>query len=344
MPKVRVLQKQLKKHIGESEDGSPSLADMFAQMTGEKECAKELILPKYAKMCSLIKNTISVLEQFGGFVGIKTDFPSLVPDLEEFTMYAQSLKQIPIDIPIEEKSDAEVCDEYKKLKDHQFVKQLITICSQLKKYAHDFDEMKDAFIPQYPGLTLQLFPFSKLDFKGLWIQINEKNKPVIKKYVLSVIKKIYHNIYEIYEISTSPNVNVEEFSKVMLEAIQKLKTVPELHRCKKAFKKIENSVELLKSNFQTYYRDSISSQNPTIILENFILDVCKNNKTDAESVREFKVLVGYISKVAEKSNKKDPKVKKLLSMLKANLDVMNTKTKAPEEEEDIDVSLSENAE
>ena len=82
---------------------------------------------------------------------------------------------------------------------------------------------------------------------------------------------LFNTTYDIYQIITSPDIDISEFSDIIVDSIkQARKMIP---RANKAFKKIEESVELLKDNFQNYYKDFITTKNPTIIIENFILDV-----------------------------------------------------------------------
>ena len=77
-------------------------------------------------------------------------------------------------------------------------------------------------------------------------------------------------------------------------------------RCEKAFKKIEESVDLLKENFNGYYKDYVQTQNQMIIMESFVTDVAKNTKADPETTREFRQIISYYRKMAGQQIKNPP--------------------------------------
>ena len=60
--------------------------------------------------------------------------------------------------------------------------------------------------------------------------------------------------------------------------IDEIQKQPELHRCKDAFKKIKESVMMLKTNFNEYYRDFVDTSDNTIIMQHFIVDVSKSTE------------------------------------------------------------------
>jgi hypothetical protein len=107
-------------------------------------------------------------------------------------------------------------------------------------------------------------------------------------------------------------------------------------RAGKAFKKIEESVELLQNNFGGYYKDFISTKNPSIIIENFILDCSKeqNENMDLDLARQFKkIAMFYKKKSAGKI--KDPRINQIFEMLDKNFAMLNVKDddNASDEEE-----------
>jgi hypothetical protein len=137
---------------------------------------------------------------------------------------------------------------------------------------------------------------------------------------------LFNTTYDIYQIITSPDIDISEFSDIIVDSIkQARKMIP---RANKAFKKIEESVELLKDNFQNYYKDFITTKNPTIIIENFILDVSKDNsgEVDIELARQFKKIVMFYQKKSQ-GKIKDPRVNQLFEMLNKNFEILNVKEK-----------------
>ncbi len=135
---------------------------------------------------------------------------------------------------------------------------------------------------------------------------------------------LFKTTYDIYEIVTSPDIDISKFSDIIIQSIQQAKKM--IPRANRAFRKIEDSVELLKNNFQGYYKDFISTKNPTIILENFILDCSKENgdDVDIELARQFKKIVMFYQKKSQ-GKIKDPRVNQLFDMLNKNFDMLNVK-------------------
>jgi hypothetical protein len=204
-----------------------------------------------------------------------------------------------------------------------------------KTQKHDLEE-RDAlsllFITKCEGDSLTLFQFSSLDFKQ--ITYNEDFfTPDLKKYVLLFLHLLYKKGLEIVRLITAPDIDVDKFSEVLVRNIGEVrKRIP---RCDKAFDKIANSVNLLRGNFDDYYKDFVISQNPGIIIENFVGDVAKDSSADVQTTMQFRQIIKfYKQQMAGKVN--DPKVKKILSMVGANLDVLEQETKSYEKEKKDD--------
>ena len=152
---------------------------------------------------------------------------------------------------------------------------------------------------------------------------------------------IYKTTYEIYEIITSPDIDISKFSDIIIQSIQQAKKM--IPRANRAFKKIEDSVELLKNNFQNYYKDFISTKNPTIILENFILDCSKENSDDVDLdlARQFKRIVMFYQKKSQ-GKIKDPRINQLFEMLNKNFEMLNVKETDINDDNNSDENNSDN--
>ncbi len=157
----------------------------------------------------------------------------------------------------------------------------------------------------------------------------------VKKYILIWLNLIYISTLEIYNVSTSPDVDIERFSEILINAITQVQRQPELHRCNKAFAKIKNSVGLLQNNFSGYYKDFIQSKNPSTIIESFVIDVSNNESADAQTTREFRKIIAYYSKVSHQSKVRDPKVQKLFDVLQDKVSLLEkSNRKATKDDED----------
>jgi hypothetical protein len=208
---------------------------------------------------------------------------------------------------------------------------------QYQKELENIDNLSDKFIINAPGVSLQLFSFTNLNFKYLFMHpvMNENNK----KYVLIVLNMIYIKTYDIYNLVTSPDIDIDKFSDIIIESIQQAKkSIP---RCDKAFKKISQSVNILKNNFNTYYKDFIQTQQPTIIIEHYIYDLGNELDADAETTRQFKRIIMFYQKRYNTSGKnKDPRISKMFDTINEKikiLDIDNDNEENSDEETKINV-------
>jgi hypothetical protein len=232
---------------------------------------------------------------------------------------------------------------YKNLKENQHTKEFIMTARRFKNLLvdeknrsksehHDLEKkeaLKSSFITKADGDFLKLFEFTSLDFKQMYYSTSMNAD--FNKYILLVLHLVYVKIMVIVEDVTSPDINVEKFSEILVANIDNIKKhVP---RCDKAFDKIKQSVGLLKENFGEYYKDCIVSQNPGVIIENFVIDVSKSSNADPEITRQFRDIVKFYRKNVQ-SNVKDPRTKKLFSMLGQHMDILDGGKKKAESDSD----------
>jgi len=348
--KVRV--KQLKKAV----DGGENINGMFEEMMGMKDAEPELIIPKFVAVRNLVRKVYKVLLQFSTFGPLREDFPEYTEALDEIKTFTTDLQaSIYFNVDQDDQEEqyrqldkTEINSLYKKLKENEYVKRLIVLCGRLKqynKYIGDQNNLRDNFIGQEPGLSFVIFDFSTFDLKKMWV--HDKIKPMVKKYILNILCNLYRDTFEIYKITTSPDVDIDKFTELLISSLQKLKNQPGLSRCNNAFRRIERSVELLKEKFNDYYRESVASSNPNMIVESFIIDVSNQGGADANLTREFRQIIQYMHKVSAQTGKnKDPNVQKLFKMLQTNFNALERQTGRvadPDEktDEDIDISLKE---
>ncbi len=324
MSKVKI--KQVKQTIGDGKNVS-EINSLFEEMLGLKDCDSEIILPKFVKTRNLLRHLYKVLLQFSTFTPIQSDFPETIVPMKEINNFIAEMKT---SIKFGDGADETAAQyatltkedlnaAYKTLKEHKIVRQLIILCGKLKQYSRfieDKENLKDNFIGQEPGLSLTIFPFSTLDLKKLWA--SPVMKAMIKKYILNILHAVYTDLFALYQTTTSPDVDLDKFTSLLMDSLKKLRTQPGLNRCNNAFNRIERSVELLKENFGGYYRESIASANPNIIMESYIIDVSNQggSKNSASLTREFRIIIQYMHKLTAQNGKNnDPAVTKLFSML-----------------------------
>jgi len=349
--KVKVKTVKSKSNKKDETNLNEELGGMFEEMTGVKDCEKEIIVPKLVELRNCIKKVYRILLQFGNSPPLLNDFPDYLEEFNQIVQYANAIKANIVfeDSKVDETeelyknvSQHDVNILYKSIKESNQVKSLVILCGTLKKYTKnigDKDHLTDTFINAEPGTEFELFSFTALDFKKLWVHSNMKK--IIKTYILSILNKLLEETVKIYKIITSPDVDIDKFTEILMTNITQLKTQPGLHRCKNAFRRIEESVDLLKTNFGDYYRDSVSCDNPNIIMESFIVDVSKKGTNDPKILREFRIIIMHMQKLSNSNGRgKDPKVKKLFSILNKNFELIEKKDpnimKPPEGEKQDD--------
>ncbi len=330
----RVKIKQLKKVVGDV-----NISGMFEEMMGVKDADAEIVVPKFVFVRNGLRYVYRVLNQFCNM--LNNDFPQFNTSFEEIRKFSEDMKESTyLKHDHDEKEDIydsltkeEINGLYRKLKENTYVRNLILLCSKLRRYESNFTDqnnLKENFVNQEPGLTFQIFDFSSLDLKALWA--SDRIKSSVKRYVLTVLANIYKHTHAIYKCVTSPDVDVEKFTEMLINAIGELKKQPQLHRCHNAFRRIEQSVHLLRDKFDDYYRDSIASENADMLVMNFIVDVSNQGGANATLAREFRTIIKYMHEVSNKTGKsKDPNVQKIFKMLNNNFTLMekNTGVKAP---------------
>lgn len=335
MSKAKIIKKVI---------GDASLENVFQEMFGAKEADPDVIRPKYVRARSVITKIYKILLQFANFTEFKTKIPYMQTSCEEIFNFTEKMKsELNLDPSVVETEDnyrllspVELDTQYKRLKDCNIVKQLIILGSTLKNYdsyLRELNTLNGRFVAREPGLSLKIFPFSSLDLKQLWICDNMID--LVKKYVLTILHHIYVNTLHLYEVITSPDIDLDKFTAVLMDSIRQLRgTIP---RCNEAFNRIERSVKLLKENFNSYYKDSVQAANPSLIMESFVIDVSKQGGVSPRITQQFGRIIAHMNKMSS-NRPKNPTVDKLFAILNQNYDLMKAEAKIT----DIDDSPSGN--
>lgn len=335
---TKLKMKQIQKVVGDVD-----INGLFEEMMGVKDAEKDIIVPKFVLIRNTLRYIYRVLCQFATFSSLRNDFPDIIQPLDEIKQFSEEMKESAyLKHDHDEKADAystvdqpTINNLYRKLKENPYLKKLIVMCNQLDKFQKNFSDpnnLRENFVNQEPGLSFFIFEFSSLDLKKLWA--DDKMKSSVKKYILNVLAALYKHSYALFRIVTSPDVDIEKFTQVLLASIGELKKQPKLSRCKGAFGRIEQSVTLLKDKFEDYYRETVASKNPDTLVTSFIVDVSNQGGANASLTREFRTIIQYMHEMSEKTGKnKDPKVKQIFDMLNNNFNMMDKHSKkAPDAE------------
>lgn len=332
-----------------SDEESSSINRMFEEMVGMRDCEAHIITPKIVRSRNTIKKIYQYLVQFATFKPLHLSFPFIKPSLDQIIGFTAELKEAIIWVDESEETEAQyatleidqVNKIYKTIKENKYMKDLINLGGRMKRFEKKLEENDDSFVMQEPGVSMFIFQFSSLDLKKLWAQSNIT--PMIKKYILTLLYRVFLEVKVLYEIVTSPDVDIGEFSSKLIQCIQALHKIPELNRCKNAFKKIEDSVNLLKENFGGYYREFMSCDNPNVIIENFIMDVSNKSGNNMRLTREFRVIIQYLHKESSKRGKnKDPNIQKLFNILNNKMGTSNVEEKLDVDQSRVDETVEIN--
>ena len=332
-----------------SNEDASALSGMFEQMTGSKNAEPEIIIPKINKIKDLLSKFIKLYNLLLNFDEFISNFIEYEHCFDDIKIFVGSLQKIIDDINLVSgdklnKADKDVINDlYKQIKGRNEIQTIIVTSGSLKnykRYIENKDNLMDEFISREPGLTLTPFSFTKLDLKKLWV--SDKLTVMAKKFILNIIHHTYIIGLELYDIITSPDVDIKKFSKVLISSIEKLKkSIP---RCDGAFNIIKDSVELLEDNFKGYYKNSVEAGNPSIIIESFIIDVSMKQKSNARITGQFRRIIMYMKKKA--SNNTDPRVKQLFKVLNSQFDLMSKETgiEPVDGDDDIEEEVEEEVE
>lgn len=327
-----------------------TLTELFEQMTGVKDADPEIILPKYIEVMGLLRkfyrlyklltNLDVFVQTFSEYVWIdevKLFLHDIVEqcELDESKEYNMDKFRAEMD---EAKFDAAKIKEYvnsryRKIKASQVIKKIMITSANLAPFKHHLsaEAPSDTFIRREPGNTFMPLGFTSMDLKLIW---NYEVEPKCLKFIMSILQHTYTISYTIYDVIYSPDVDIVEFSELLIGTIAKLRK--QIPRCDRAFDVIENSVNMLRTNFKDYFRLSVESENPATILESFIVDVASTQKANPTVVMQFRKITSYMKKNA--ANNKDPRVQKLFKMLNMQFNKLDKEMNVSTESADAEAA------
>lgn len=340
---------KVKKMMAKSDGDTEALNEMFSQMTGAENADPDIIVPKLCKLQELLKKYYTIYNMLIGFKDFVDNFPEHEENFAEIKTFSNKVKDLLESDPynftkesLQNESANYVNTVYKRLKDEKLVHTIVVTSGNLgkyKKYLEDKSNLHDEFIKREPGLSYRPLNFTNLEFKSLWI--SDKLTNMAKKYILNILSHTYLIGHQTYQLITSPNIDIKKFSKVLIDNIDKMKK--RIPRCNKAFDIIADSVSMLENNFDGYYKTSVEAENPSIIIESFIIDVSMKQKSNASITTQFRKIIMFMKR--QSANNKDPRVAKLFKILNSQFDMMKQETGLePDSDEDKQETVNEESE
>ncbi len=304
------------KKITKSPINKKDMSKLMDALTGNAEPDEFIVSEKYIKSLSIINKITTNLTLFSTFIAYsKYDFFDLLKkEIKDYLNTTASF--IPTKLLTEQDIDnlptETLLKNWKDLKDSKLVKDLIVNCKKLEDNIPNIQNMEENLknntfdlycINKIPGMYYP-FSFSTLELKKMWHNPNTNDND--RKYMMYVINTFYKNVKELYKILVSPDFDISDYSESIITWISALKDHPQLKDCKNAIKRIESSIDLLQSNFSSYYEECVKTSNPAIILESFTLDVANNTTNiNAGLTKEFRKLIIFLKSKAVNSSKNE---------------------------------------
>lgn len=220
---------------------------------------------------------------------------------------------------------AKFLEAFAVVKKCSVVNTAIVTCRNLiphKKYIRDQSDLKDKFLK---GAGMTVSPVEGLSLNVKQIYISDLLTAVDRKFILIVLHKMWAISHDVYEAVSSPDIDVNEFVMVIMSSIGEVRR--HIPRCDQAFDKIIQSVDLLKGNFDGYYRDYVASSNPTIIMENFVIDVSKSTNSTPQVTAQFRKIITHYRKLASQQAS-HPKLQSLFKQVDKNFQELERQNRA----------------
>ncbi len=322
---------------GASGDDLKELGKVFGDMfSGGSNMDFEIALDKLKKLKANVSRVQKFMESFDKniyskvlvndtFVSkYKTNINNFIEDCKTISEYDENGKSL-----------TDVVKFYQSSKEHKVVKDCIGMCRRViryKKYLDDIDNIDDGFLKSSNMADLKLFTFCDFDIKYLYVYGNVDES--VKRYIVVFLSMMLKSTKEIFDIITSPDVDINKVSKIVIDVIASTKKL--LPRCSKAFDKIEQSLDLLKNNFSEYYKDFVSTKDQSSIITNFLSDCTKQTdddggRVDMELTRQFMQITNFFRKQSA-GKVKDPRVNELLNFLDSQFKSLDVDEDADDED------------
>lgn len=324
MAKARVSVKTAREAISD-----PELGKIFERMVGEGTLDYQAVWPKYKTVRFRVRAAVLLLDWLADQEWLRGAFPEererirayvdqLFAEFETHFMSGPDLDRYcdPLALAIlgdDEESRLSAMPQlsrvapeelqafelvYKGAMDSDLVNTLVVTCNaltQYKSFIEDREKLNKRFL-QRAGMSFRPIPrLPAANFRAFYEsdRVSDRGRETIMVF----LHELYHATHEVYEATSAPDMNVDEFVDIVLAAIDKIKH--HIPRCDEAFHLLSNSVDLLKNNFKGYCRDMKHSGNPSVMMEHFVADVAVDSKSRGVRPRvlfQFRKIMEHFSK------------------------------------------------
>ena len=341
-----------RKKKGKNKNKDDGAAGHFASMVRAGDMEIEIVAPKYAKMRKQLGIMSKTLRQLSALCG------AAYPEMkcwEKITKFSDEVDAIQwhedqvdpraLDGGRPKEIEGAILAHYATLKESKHIAHCTTTLSELKQYEVGFTPVapadvaeypcgyNDTFITRAPGVVLAPLTFAKsFNLKLIWI--DNRTTAAIKKNILLALNIIMGITGRIHDMCMKPDADPKNMVRDLLDTLNTLRNRPEFNRLGRAFKHLENSVDLLEQKYPEYYAQSVRARNPSVILENYINDIVVTHQISDSEKREFSQMVKIIHKdIAKKQF--DPKNRGIIQKLSGIVGNAFDDDNKSDEEEDL---------
>lgn len=340
--------KTVSKILGGTADNADAQT-LFNGMMGEGEPEIHIVHPKYVRMIKNIKSIMVVISIFSSSSFISPQDKEQLKKfhdntiLSEGDLWTHAIDEIKWKVAglMTDKEKADFVAVYKKLKGSKTVKEFIKTCNIIAPYKTELSAGSHSWIFDNNDITFHPFSFvPTFDIKSPFVgdattssSQGEGEEEERRTRITDLMFKIFKCGYSLYKDVTNPDIDIDKFVEVIGSKMKAMRNIPELNRCSKAFDMIDGSIGKLKDNFGNYYRDFVTTKNPTIMIEHFILDVAKDSEggSDPETVQQYRRIINYYKKMSamHKQNgtfKGEDKAESLINAINGHLNTIDPDT------------------
>jgi hypothetical protein len=318
MPRGRRNVKTISKEIDTDE-----VNKLFNEMISGKPDEK-IVSVKIAKSNKLVKKLVIINNLFvsSSFFSI-SEFKNFKSDFDEFGNELSKFSEL-FDAKLPSATEI-----YATVKDHKTSKKIIEVAAEMSPIANHFkDDNPGTWIRNFPGPTIEVFKFSKLNLKNVWFGLNGNEKG--RKFIFSMLSKFYDTSLDFYKTFVSPDIDTSRVQTAIMKSIPMLKKIPELSRCGRAFDTIAKSANLLSDNFDKYHRKMVASKDPKIIFVSLLGDISENCKADAILFSQFRKISNFYRNKHNERKQKDDTMDSLFDKMDEHMKVLERSMLASE--------------
>jgi hypothetical protein len=215
--------------------------------------------------------------------------------------------------------------EISKIRDLPKSVDVIKVLSNLSKHIAFFDERYitklrentslSSFMQVIKASSINLFePIITIDLKYLELVAISEGRS-ISANIISFMSEIHTYARTIYNIITTPNIDIKSFATTLVGRMSELKS--KFPRCEEAFKCLHSSIDLICDNFPNHYRSYAVHGNNTLFMKDIFEGIVAANKhSNRKTYIQLRLLIKQLIGEMQKQTSIKPIPKKISDLIK----------------------------